>query len=97
MKTAKVKNQFVGYIDPEMGDISLLPDSVEIGDYETTVNKNGETVLTSDYSSLRKTEYPEIGDQLDALYRAGVFPEEMANQISAVKARFPKTINNGVS
>jgi len=38
----------------------------------------------------RKVEYPEIGDQLDALFHAGVFPPEMASQIQAVKDKFPK-------
>ena len=39
----------------------------------------------------RVTEYPAIGDQLDALYHAGVFPDDMAAQIQAVKERYPKT------
>lgn len=44
----------------------------------------------SDYRRNRKFEYPAIGDQLDALYHAGVFPEEMAAEIAAVKAKYPK-------
>ena len=42
------------------------------------------------YSQKRKGEYPAIGDQLDALYHAGVFPEDMAAQIQAVKEEYPK-------
>lgn len=38
----------------------------------------------------RQISYPSIGDQLDALYHAGVFPEEMAAKIRAVKEAFPK-------
>ena len=38
----------------------------------------------------RQFEYPDIGDQLDALYHAGVFPEDMANKIKAVKDKYPK-------
>ena len=38
----------------------------------------------------RMKAYPSIGDQLDALYHAGVFPQEMADQIAAVKAAHPK-------
>lgn len=45
-----------------------------------------------EYSRLRKNEYPSIGDQLDALYHAGVFPEDMANKIKAIKNKYPKTI-----
>ena len=43
------------------------------------------------YKFSRQSEYPAIGDQLDALYHAGVFPEDMAAQIQAVKERYPKT------
>ena len=38
----------------------------------------------------REEAYPPIGDQLDALFHAGVFPEEMAAQLKAVKDQFPK-------
>jgi hypothetical protein len=43
------------------------------------------------YRVQRSTAYPSIGDQLDALFRAGVFPTEMAAQIQAVKDQYPKT------
>ena len=42
------------------------------------------------YKQKRVTEYPSIGDQLDALFHAGVFPDEMAAQIQAVKDKYPK-------
>lgn len=42
------------------------------------------------YFRDRVEEYPSIGDQLDALFKAGVFPEEMAAQIQAVKNKYPK-------
>jgi hypothetical protein len=42
------------------------------------------------YQRHRAMAYPSIGDQLDALYRAGAFPPDMADQIAAVKARYPK-------
>ena len=38
----------------------------------------------------RKRFYPSIGDQLDALYHAGAFPEDMAAKIKTVKDEFPK-------
>jgi hypothetical protein len=38
----------------------------------------------------RRPEYPAIGDQLDALFHAGVFPAEMAAEIQAVKDKYPK-------
>lgn len=42
------------------------------------------------YARSRATEYPAIGDQLDALFHAGVFPAEMAAKIQAVKDKYPK-------
>ena len=46
----------------------------------------------SEYKRLRKEEYPEIGDQLDALYHAGLFPKEMADKLKAVKEKNPKPV-----
>jgi len=42
------------------------------------------------YVRERVSLYPPIGDQLDALYHAGVFPKEMADKIKAVKDANPK-------
>lgn len=42
------------------------------------------------YRDKRKAEYPSIGDQLDALFKAGVFPADMAATIQAVKDKYPK-------
>ena len=42
------------------------------------------------YIDSRKNEYPSIGDQLDALFHAGAFPDDMAAQIQAVKDKYPK-------
>jgi hypothetical protein len=39
----------------------------------------------------RQSEYPPIGDQLDSLFHAGVFPEEMATKLQAVKDAYPKS------
>lgn len=38
----------------------------------------------------RKMEYPEIGDQLDDLFKAGAFSESMTARIQAVKDKYPK-------
>jgi|TARA_R110002110_G_C13196580_1_gene694978 hypothetical protein len=42
------------------------------------------------YARNRQTEYPAIGDQLDALFHAGVFPADMAAQLQAVKDKYPR-------
>ena len=43
-----------------------------------------------EYARSRQSAYPPIGDQLDALFHAGVFPEDMAAQLQAVKDAYPK-------
>ena len=43
------------------------------------------------YKDKRAAAYPSIGDQLDALFHAGVFPAEMAAKLQAVKDKYPKT------
>lgn len=47
-------------------------------------------LAATEYQRQRAAEYPPIGDQLDALFHAGVFPPEMAAQIQAVKDAYPK-------
>jgi hypothetical protein len=42
------------------------------------------------YDEIRRRTYPSIGDQLDALYHAGVFPDDMAAKLQAVKDAHPK-------
>jgi hypothetical protein len=44
-----------------------------------------------EYKSQRLKEYPSIGDQLDALFHAGVFPPEMAATIQSIKDKYPKS------
>lgn len=44
----------------------------------------------SEYKRKRAPEYPSIGEQLDALFKAGLFPEEMAAKIQAIKDKYPK-------
>lgn len=46
---------------------------------------------SKEYITKRATEYPSIGDQLDALFHAGVFPEAMAAEIQAIKNKYPKS------
>ena len=42
------------------------------------------------YGRDRIKKYPAIGDQLDALYKAGVFPADMEAEIKKVKDDNPK-------
>ena len=42
------------------------------------------------YVSKRQSEYPTIGDQLDALWKGGDAQTEMLAKVMAVKAKYPK-------
>ena len=42
------------------------------------------------YRDERRSQYPDIGDQLDDLYKKGAFSDEMAAKIKAVKDNNPK-------
>ena len=46
--------------------------------------------IISNYRSQRAAEYPSIGDQLDALFHAGMLPQDLTIQIQAIKAKYPK-------
>jgi hypothetical protein len=81
---------------------ALYPNVVSVDDTAGAKDANGNTVTVDmdavnawvdpdAYKFSRVSEYPTIGDQLDALYHAGVFPDDMAAQIQAVKERYPKT------
>lgn len=59
---------------------------------EVTIDQSAvdEWVAPDQYARDRVSEYPSIGDQLDALFHAGVFPADMAATIQAVKDKYPK-------
>ena len=80
---------------------ALYPNVVSVDDTAGAMDADGNSVTIDvdavnawvdpdAYKFSRVSEYPEIGDQLDALYHAGVFPEDMAAQIQAVKEEYPK-------
>lgn len=70
-----------------------LPNCTLITDAEADSirsKKVQDVISAMTYAEKRAVEYPSIGDQLDALFHAGVFPDEMAAQIQAVKDKYPK-------
>ena len=75
------------------GDIGLFIDDVKVIDFTEIDKKVLELQAehnAQEYIRSRKTDYPEIGDQLDALYHAGVFPANMAARIKETKDKYPK-------
>lgn len=80
---------------------ALYPHVVSIDDTHGAFDKDGNKVTIDEvavnnwvdpeqYKHQRVSEYPPIGDQLDALFHAGVFPDDMAAKIQAVKNKYPK-------
>ncbi len=74
-----------------VGTRDMTPDEEKAyNKYVEEDKKKQEDYAKVKYKDVRKEEYPEIGDQLDSLYHAGVFPKEMADKIKAVKDSNPK-------
>jgi len=64
-----------------------LPTEAEL---QTECDRLDAEEIATQYQRDRAAAYPPIGDQLDALYHAGVFPADMAALIAAVKSAHPK-------
>jgi len=64
------------------------PTDAQLDSYEDSANTQEalDTVRNN-----RKGEYPNIGDQLDDLFKAGAFSTEMTAAIQAVKDKYPKS------
>ena len=79
-----VRGEEVEWINPSTAPVTEAEIATELArlqaDYEA-----------KQYQRNRAGEYPAIGDQLDALFHAGVFPEEMAEKIQAIKNKYPKS------
>ena len=76
------------------GDVLEWIDSVQTeptqADIQAEITRLQAEYDAQEYARNRQPEYPEIGDQLDALYHAGVFPANMAARIKETKDKYPK-------
>ena len=74
---------------------------VETGELETEASPETEEwfwekfarMEISHYRHNRSLQYPDIGDQIDDLFKQGAFSEEMAAKIQAVKDAIPKPVD----
>lgn len=85
IQSAQIGNEF--HIVTEGIEEKDLPPQTEINKVKEQIVQKEADELYRDY---RKREYPSIGDQLDALFHAGVFPPEMAEKIQEIKDKYPK-------
>ena len=106
MKALILNNKIVQISDSEFpvhADLSWVecPDLAEVGDkiIDGTLSKNIVESETLSYSELRSREYPNIGDQLDAIMKWAAteteitLPQEfksLAMKCMSVKAKYPK-------
>jgi FKBP-type peptidyl-prolyl cis-trans isomerase (trigger factor) len=72
------------WYEPSVAPVTEQQIEAELARLQTEYN-------TKQYARNRAAEYPSIGDQLDALFHAGVFPEAMAAEIQAIKDKYPKS------
>ena len=77
-----------GDLDIFDADENLI--TVNEDDIQTEINRLQAEYDAQEYARNRKGEYPPIGDQLDDLFKAGAFSEEMTATIQAVKDKYPK-------
>lgn len=50
--------------------------------------------VKQDYAELRRAEYPDLRDQLDALWKGGVDLEQMREKVLQVKQKYPKPVGD---
>ena len=64
------------------------PTEAQLDSYEDSANATESLVTTL---NNRRNEYPDIGDQLDMIFRAGLGGDEFQAAIQAVKDKYPKS------
>ena len=79
-----VRGEEVEWINPSVAPVTEAEIAAELARLQADHE-------AKEYQRNRAGEYPAIGDQLDALFHAGVFPEEMAEKIQAIKNKYPKS------
>ena len=60
-------------------------------EFDAEVQRLKNEFNSTEYKRNRASEYPAIGDQLDDLFKAGAFSDDMTAKIQAVKDKYPKS------
>jgi len=74
-----------GAFDKDGKEITLVQSEIDAARKELN-----DAAAAIAYKATRKSQYPEIGDQLDDLYKKGAFSADMAAKIKKVKDDNPK-------
>jgi len=72
-----------------IGDVAYDADGNEVAYDKAAVQAY---VDAHAYIAKRASEYPPIGDQLDALWKGGAEAEAMLAKVQAVKNKYPKGV-----
>ena len=74
-----------------LGNVQFTAEEEKARDAEEAQwKKEQEEYLKVKYKDDRKRVYPEIGDQLDDLFKQGAFSEDMTAKLQQVKTDHPK-------
>lgn len=87
MRLAEAIYQLNSTIVTMRGDIAYDANE-QVVEYDLAAAQ--ELVAANEYKTQRLTEYPPIGDQLDALWKGGEAAAEMLAKVQAVKSKYPK-------
>jgi hypothetical protein len=107
MKVITLNNEIINigewdYKKKTLGDstetvTNPLPEGAIEEDLEVSYTTDGKIVKTTDYYNLRQSEYPYIGDQLDAMWKGlkslSIQDADFTNmliQIENIKNKYPK-------
>ena len=82
---AKVIDDGTGAFDASGNKITLVQSKIDTA--RTELNTAAAAIA---YKATRKSQYPEIGNQLDDLYKKCAFSADMAAKIKKVKDDNPK-------
>lgn len=84
----KPSDTWLEYVVKQLPYKENIPKKVEVT--LTLTQYIVEEVYCPAYSDLRRSEYPPITEQLDALWKGGEALEQMRQQVMAVKEKYPK-------
>jgi len=78
-----VRGEEVEWINPSTAPVTEAQIATELARLQADYD-------AKEYQRSRASEYPAIGDQLDALWKGGAAAEEMLALVQAVKDKYPK-------
>ena len=76
------------YAYTHLGGVATKGDLLPVDEDEE--KRKDDELKAIKYRDERRSKYPDIGDQLDDLYKKGAFSTDMAAKIKAVKDAHPK-------